>query len=155
MSFLPARDAKTLSTEEIIAALDHSGGIKKKAAVYLGVPYLDFMRRVKRDSKISPTITELKESLVDEAEAVIADALKDEDPKVRLQAAKYTTANLGASRGWKAKAMDANAMKKYLILFQETVESMVQKFVLPGKQMSAKKFFAQKMREGISKHRLG
>lgn len=91
---------KDLTDEQIAGALRKTGGIKSQAARLLGVPEATFRRWVKESEYLSEVEDAQTENLVDDAEQVIHDILRDREHPKQLTAAIFVLRTKGRSRGW-------------------------------------------------------
>lgn len=93
-----------LVIEECRTAIWKAKGNITEAASILKVTSLRLRKYVAQSPYLTAELEESKDQLLDRAEAQIADALDDNDDKIRADnAAKFVLTNLGARRGYGTK----------------------------------------------------
>ena len=93
-----------LDIEECRTALWMTRGNITKAAKVMKVPSDRFRRFVRSSPRLSATVEEAQETLLDMAEEQVAEALEDTEDTVRADSmAKFVLTNLGARRGYGTK----------------------------------------------------
>ena len=102
---LPTRTAPypndvPLDPEEVKSALWHARGNLRAAAGLLWTSQARLGALVKRDATLAATRQEAAELLLDEAEAVMVEALTSEDPVRADAAARFVLERAGRGRGW-------------------------------------------------------
>lgn len=98
-------DALPLDVEECRTALWATRGNITKAAKMLKIPSDRMRRFVKNSPRLSATVEEAQEQLLDMAEDQVAEALEDKEDTVRADnMAKFVLTNLGGRRGYGSKA---------------------------------------------------
>ena len=94
------RHHRHYKTEEIIAAIEKSGGMVHTAARALGCSFSMIQKRAKAEPEIQDAIDEQRGLLLDNAEAGLAKAVKAGEP----WAIQFTLKTLGHIRGFTQRA---------------------------------------------------
>lgn len=86
--------------EQIAEALRATAGIHVAAAAKLRCSRYTIARMVKRYPKLQKLQDELNEEILDVGESVLVTALKSEDKRIALDAAKFLLKTKGKTRGY-------------------------------------------------------
>lgn len=112
-------DSYPLSADEARTLLWMFAGDVTRAANYYRMPPARLRAFIRNAPVIAADLHEMMERLLDRAEQVIHDALFSDDPKRRLEAARYvlTKNERGRARGWHfaSKIVDAKADEKGVV----------------------------------------
>lgn len=93
----PVKDRYT--KEQVEECIERHLGIVTSICNDLDCTYTQFYRAVKH-WQLDGAIEEARKTIVAEAEGALLQALRSQDERVRLDAAKYTLARLGKDNGW-------------------------------------------------------
>ena len=96
----PYPDDLPLDPDEVKAALWHGRGNLKSAADLLHTTQARLGNLCRRDPDLAKAREEAAELLIDEAEALMIEAMQGEDPVRADAAARFVLEKAGRSRGW-------------------------------------------------------
>ena len=102
---IPVRDHpyphdQPLDPDEVRAALWHGRGNLKNAAAFLNTSPARLGALCRRDPALATAREEAAEMLIDEAEALMIEAMQSEDPVRADSAARFVLEHAGRIRGW-------------------------------------------------------
>ena len=142
------RAVRDLDEEEILAALEIKNCVVSRAAQLLDVSPEGLRKRIKGSETLSVRLHDMKESLIDIAEASLFEMIHERG-NVGLKASMFILERIGHDRGY-AHKKEINASPAQLAVIQQAIQKTISRFVPSSEQAKANRFFIETLKGMMS-----